>query len=459
MTNNIVNVNVTQTQAATPSTLQRTGAFISQGATTLAVGSYSLLTSLSDLTPLLKGALAISTITWSGSIATVTTAAPHGFTTSDTILMTIAGTTPAGYSGTYTCTITGASTFTYPLVSNPGSCTVPGTYTPEDVAELTQMATTFFAQGANVSVYVLELGAGNAADGVTALTTFITANPNFFYAYLVPRYWDAAASFIALLTTLQSTTAKTYFFITTTNGTYTQYSNLQKAALTWIEAPGKTNLEFSAAAGFWVELNYNPSSTNKVAPYAFTYVFGVTPYPKFGNNALFSAWKAAGVNWIGTGAEGGVSTAIILWGKMMDLRPLNYWYSVDWVQINVAQALANEIINGSNNPINPLYYNQDGINRLQARAAQVMASAITFGLALGSVVQTQMSAGDFTTALNSGDLAGQAVVNAVPLVPYLTASPNDYKTGTYNGISITYTPLRGFESITVNINVTDFVTG
>ena len=46
---NIVNVEVSQQVAAAPSTLQRTGAFISQGATTLTPGTVQLLTTENDL--------------------------------------------------------------------------------------------------------------------------------------------------------------------------------------------------------------------------------------------------------------------------------------------------------------------------------------------------------------------------------------------------------------------------
>ena len=74
----------------------------------------------------------ISTITWSGGTVTVTTASPHGLPTGTTS-GTIYGCTPSAYNGSYTFTRTGASTFTYPLASNPGTITVLG-YTPFDSA-------------------------------------------------------------------------------------------------------------------------------------------------------------------------------------------------------------------------------------------------------------------------------------------------------------------------------------
>ena len=50
-----------------------------------------------------------------------------------------------------------------------------------------------------------------------------------------------------------------------------------------------------------------------------------------------------------------------------------------------------------------------------------------------------------------------ATINAVPFPAYAVANPSHYRLGIYNGLSITFTPLAGFRSITVYINVTDFV--
>lgn len=427
---NIVTVNVSQVAAPAPSTLQRTGAFISQGGTTGAVGSLALLTDLSDLTAITPAAKALTSLTWTTMVVTATTTAPHGWANGTVFPVTIAGCAPAGYNGVYTATVTGASTLTYPLTANPGSIVTSGTVTPYSVAEIDAMATTFFAQGSSASVYVLELGIGTPAAGVTALGTFITANPGTVYSYLVPRSWSDEATFITYVGTLTATTAKTYFFTTATTSNYDDFGPTLKSVALFIEAPTVANPEFSAAAPFYAWINNNPSPSNKVAPMAYRYLFGVTPYPTVGNAALRTTLKAAGVNIIGTGAEGGVSTSILLWGTMMDGNDMTYWYSVDWVQINIDLDLANEIINGSNNPQAPLYYNQDGINRLEARAQTTMNAGVSDGLVLGN-----------------------PQVTATSFVTYVAANPSDYADGIYNGLAVTYTPQLGFKSITFYVQV------
>jgi hypothetical protein len=540
----IVTVNVSLTQAPTPSTLQGTGALLSQGATNTSPGTKTLLTQMSDLTPILTGTKAITSIAQTGGVATATTTQAHGFTVGDTLWLTISGASPAAYSGNFLCTVTTTTAFTYAV---PSGTTTPATgtivYTPEDVAELVAMATTFFAQGSNTGVYVLELGAGNASDGVTFLNTWIQQNPGVFYSYLVPRTWDANSSFLAFLAQFENTTALTYFYVTTTLATYSAYTPLMKCVLWAIEAPaygvwganaltaisyasgqvtattttahgvavgqwfqisgvtpsgyngwaqaqvgttGSTlvyNLaadpgsetvlgtllasryastgipatEFSWAAGMYVRLNYAPSSTNKVPPFDFSFVFGVTPFPTQGNSSLLTAIAAANGTVIGTGAEGGISNTMISGGTTADGNPANFWYAIDWLNINVNLNISNAVINGSNNPAAPLYLNQDGINTLQGVGASTIQSGITFGMIFGTLVQTELDGPSFSRALQAGTYNGYAVINAVPFPAYYKASPSDYKTRTYAGFAVSFAPQNGFEHITFNLQATQFV--
>lgn len=433
MANTIVTVNVSQVIAPTPSDLQAKGALVTVGGSTEAAGSLTLVTELAELTAIVRQPAANTSLSWTTGTVTVTTAAAHGLPVGDDIYITIAGVAPTAYNGTYLATITATDEFTYALVSDPGSETVPGTYVPAAAAELTAMGTTFFAQGSSQAVYVLELGAQETVNAVADLATYLTDNPNTLYSYLVPRDFADEATYVTLVGLYTGTTKKTYFFTTVTTMNYADFVDT-KSVVAMVEAPDIPATEFSLAAMFYHTLNYAPSTSNKVPPTAFAYLFGVTAYPTAGNSALLATLKAAGVNVVGTGAEGGISNKVLFWGTTMDVRDFTYWYAVDWVQINLQIDLANEIINGSNNPLAPLYYNQDGINRLQARAQGTVNRGITFGMVLGP-----------------------APVAAVGFVTYVADNPSDYPAGIYNGLSCTLTPARGFTSITFNLVVSDFV--
>ena len=216
--------------------------------------------------------------------------------------------------------------------------------------------------------------------------------------------------------------------------------------------------ELSMAAPFRRGLAYRPSSNNRVAPFDFGYMYGVTPFPVRGNAALITTLEASGVNRIDTGAEGGISNTIINPGTTMDNRDFTYWYAVDWVQINLKQDIANAVINGSNTATLPLYYDQTGINTLLGVIARTMNRGVTYGLVLGQAVQTSFNASDLADALGAGKYPALTVCNAVPFIDYSNANPSDYRLGVYNGFSVQFTPKRGFRSITIPVVVTDFVT-
>lgn len=554
MGNPIVIVTVSQEQAPEPSLLQRTGALVSQGGTSLSAQALSLLTSVEDLAALLPSALSITSIAWAstyGGQATVTTAAAHNVPTGTQFVTTIAGAIPSGYNGTYLAMATGASTFTYYQATNPGTspASTAGTYTRKGVGDLQAMVTTFFAQaGPAQSVYVLETGAVALATAVSNLSSFITSNsnPQIIYSYLVPRQWAASTDFVAVVANFNNTTSKTYFWITPQYENIALFPDTDKccrllveapvygtwaldafSAATWsggsvtattatahgvkpgdqitvigntpaayngtfIARPGTTGstliysltsdpgsntvlgslqasiyastgisaTEFSWAAGFARSLQYSPAAGNPVTSFAYSYLYGVTPYPTRGTGPITTLLETAEVSYVASGNEAGLTTAFLKYGHGLDGRPFNYWYSVDWMQINVNLQETAAIVNGSNNPLNPLYLNQRGIDRLQQVAVGVGGSAITFGLALGGpVVITELSANQFADALSAGTYAGQLVVNAIPFTSYFAASPSDYRQGQYDGLSMAYTPQTGFEHIVFNILVTDFVAG
>jgi hypothetical protein len=436
ITPTIVNLNVVVTEAPTPSQLQQSGALISLGGTDLATGTYQFCGQLSDLTGILSGS---------------------------------------------------------------GNAT-----------ELTHMGTTFFAQGNAVGVYVLELGTTTGVDAqIALLEAWITANPNVFYAYLVPAAWDfskdevgsviltnggsgytsaptvtfaapttgvtatgtavvqngnvvavtitnpgsgytaapsvtfsggggtgaaGTANLVSALNFMASQyanpSAKTYFFVTTNTTNLPNYAT-QKSVGAVVPSPTAASQEFQAAMPFYQWLVNKPAAANQLAPMSYRFAFGVTPWAPVGNSSSINTVLTNFGNLILTGAEGGISTATLFKGTFMDGTQMSWWYGIDWFQIQVKQALAAAVINGSNqNP--PLLYNQNGINTLLAVAQGVANSAVAFGCAQSITI----TATDFTT--------------------YTTQNPNDYKAGIYNGFQATVVGQNGFLVLTFFVDAVQF---
>lgn len=71
------------------------------------------------LTPVSADAVAVSSITRAGSVATVTTAVAHGYVSNARV--TIAGATETDYNGTFTVTVVTTTIFTYTVSGTPAS--------------------------------------------------------------------------------------------------------------------------------------------------------------------------------------------------------------------------------------------------------------------------------------------------------------------------------------------------
>jgi hypothetical protein len=244
----------------------------------------------------------------------------------------------------------------------------------------------------------------------------------------------ATAKLISALDTFAanyaSPTSKTYFFVTTSQANIANFAGT-KSVLSFVPSPNAPSTEFGAASIFYQWLVNNPSASNKLAPMAYRYVFGVTPWPTSGYNSQINAIMTAYGNIILTGAEGGISNACIFKGALMDGSQASWWYGVDWFQIQSKQNLAAAIINGSNtNP--PLLYDQPGINTLLGVANNTGGSSTSFGCLLS------------------------ATVTATDFITYTTQNPNDYQAGIYNGLAATVVGQNGFLTITFNIDAVQF---
>lgn len=429
ITPTIVNLNVIATVAPTPSQLQQSGAVASAGGTTLTAGTYAYVNAPAAATALLAAPLIITSMAWSSGTVTATVATQE-LAVGQTFTTTITGAVPAGYNGTYTATVVSATTFSFPLAATPGAETTPGTYTPPYSAHVMNTANTFFAQGSAVGFYILELGPETTSTAaIAALGTWIIANsnPQVFYAYLVPASWDGAA-LDTLAANYASPNGRTYFVPTSTTGTVTDYSP-NKSVVAVVPSPLQAATEQQAASFFYQMLVQQPSAATPAGPLAFRYVFGVTPWAV--NSSSIPTILTAYANYIGTGYEGGIANALLRNGTTMDGSQFMWWYGIDWLAIQIKQALAAAVINGSNqNPA--LIYDQTGINALLAVAQDVCSSAVAFQLVLS------------------------ANVTAQPFAAYTAQNPNNYKAGLYGGFACTAVGANGFITLTFTLDAVQF---
>ena len=458
--NRIVQINVSETVAPLPNRLQQSAAVISMGGTTLTPGTTEWIAASDQLATILTPAFDISSIVWASGVVTLETTNPHGIPVGDTANIVVSGETPIGYNGTYIATSADATTLNYSLATNPGASTILGTVLVGSQIDLSAFDETWWGQGnLGVGYYVFEAGTAVPADVIEAVETYIDANPQTIYNWVFLPGMDAAHTEMrAFLLLHNALSALLKFYIPVTASTYAAWEGEDTLRNTFlmIQSPSAnpaTELDVASVAQYFTACQ--PTPTNRLPPAQFTYLDAVTQYQPL-TQALITTFLDNHINFVGTGAEGGITNTILIDGKTLNGTPMNVAYSIDWVQIQSNQAISNAVINGSNNPLSPLYYNQNGIDRLQAVVVQVGNLAIASGLALGQVIQVDLDPTVFATNVGLNVYRGNFVVNCVPFDIYTALNPADYANQLYGGIQVAYTPQYGFETIVFNLNVTQF---
>lgn len=155
--------------------------------------------------PAAPASVAISSIAHAGTTATVTTAAPHGLPSG--AIITISGATPAAYNGTFTITSSGTTTFTYVMASDPGAAaSVVGSYV---VLVNTFTYTMLTSPGVNASVVGVYAASANYTDW-TITTRPISGAVDGLVSYLM--YPSEVRLFTTDGITLRSTVLRSYRF-------------------------------------------------------------------------------------------------------------------------------------------------------------------------------------------------------------------------------------------------------
>jgi len=173
---------------------------------------------------------AISTITYSAGIATLTTASPHLLVTGN--IVSLAGQVPAAYIGNYTITVTGASTFTFPMDVDPGGAAgTKGTYTITQFAQITspsfpanpQTVTfllqcfevqslnsrAFFVSGISDGLNGYALNFATAEDHPDPMVAIWTSNGQLFLLCAAhSEFWGASGGQDFLFSEVQGTTSE-----------------------------------------------------------------------------------------------------------------------------------------------------------------------------------------------------------------------------------------------------------
>lgn len=437
ITPQIVNLAAVLTEAPEPSQLQQSGAFVSVGGTTLTTGTYLYCGQLSTLQSVLQ-------TSGSGNQVELNTMGTSFFAQGQAVGVYVLelGTQTSGAAG-----IEALNTW---ITNNPGNFyayLVPAAWdnTSEVVGNVTVTAGgTGYTTAPTVAFSGGGGGTGAAATATVqngVVTAITVTNPGAGYTAAPTVTLTGAGTGATATATLASElnivasqyaspTGCTYFFVTTTVADVANYSP-NKSVYTFVPSPTATSQEFGAAAHFYQWLVNNPSATSPLAPMAFRFLTGVTPWPATGYASQIQTVLSAFGNINLVPPQGGITNTCIFKGMTMDGSQSSWWYGIDWYQIHVVQDLALDVINGSNEEP-PLLYDQNGINVLAGTAQSDLNTAISFGCALSGTVTAQSFAA------------------------YTAANPANYKAGIYHGLGVNIVGQNGFLSVGITLDAIQF---
>lgn len=305
----------------------------------------------------------------------------------------------------------------------------------------------FFANNANGTAFVLEVGAVVGADpgtNIAALASFITAGIDVCGHYSVPNIFYGDTDYAALVTLYSTDNPMPVFSNHITHGT----APADQAAFAALAAKSAwfpiypSAVATENAAGAWVGIMassvYDVSPDNLMTPLQYKQVVGVTA------EKLATTFRTAlinnAVNFVGT-MQG---LTVLMNGRYADNFSWDYRFSEAVTLQDIQDSLLAAIINGANVPAASIPYNQDGIDKLLA----VANSRALFRKSCNMVT-------DFAQGLdNTGTLlVTKNTFKATDFYTYKSANPAKYAAGEYDGLSGIIEIGKFFRKVTFNVTL------
>lgn len=260
------------------------------------------------------------------------------------------------------------------------------------------------------------------------LQTYLNNNPRQNYLYILDAASSQDTDIQAITKTYDSYLSYTVFLLTLSVAQSKTYGS-HKGGIVFSPSADQPSTEFGASVIAYMFASLSPSVSTKITPFNYRFVTGVTPYADVSSND-FQAVIGTNTNVIIPATAGGLDSNMLLGGQYSDGNAINLWYGADYASLSATRRLAQIIIEGSNNGVNPLFFDQQGINRLSAGVKQTLNKCIDVGAIIGPID-----------------------VEAIDFATYALANPDLFKDGIYTGISFTVIPARGFNAITYVMTV------
>lgn len=273
------------------------------------------------------------------------------------------------------------------------------------------------------------------SQAVKVLSDFVASGELRVYEWACPTSFYNNTDFIALVKSYSRITAGQYFSLElpectdpSTDETFALYIQSKSFAPVY---PSLVEGESSNGAIVGIKAGnlYNLSVSNPLSLLQWKTVYGITPRDRL-SNSLVDALNENGCSWIGSLNN----NTVVLGGMVADGQNWESYFALDTFIFRLTVDIASMMIQASNNPLQSISFNQNGINIIKNKLVAISNTMLSFGVLdnFGSDYDTNTNA-----ILNTGEWS------AIDFATYKANQYQDWKDGIYNGASC-YVTIRHF---------------
>lgn len=288
-----------------------------------------------------------------------------------------------------------------------------GSYSKDFSAKLASLKD--FIDNGNFRNYVYALPSAFYADTATAGFTkgYIDPNSKQYFAIEVPSDYKSGNQFSA-------------------------YEGQKSVWAIYDNGVGTDNNAVGAVLGRFASASFDISASLKASPMNYKTLSG------FNFNELGSNIQRQLIQDNITFISSKANNTLLMNGRCMDSRPIDYWYQWDLTAFNIETAVTQLILNGVNNPNYAVRYNQNGIDTLSACIVAKLNTMIDFGCVT-----------EFGATYNSatGDLENIGYIYAMDYYSFISAMPEYYQNEIYSGINFYLRIGRYVRQVVLNVTL------
>lgn len=259
------------------------------------------------------------------------------------------------------------------------------------------------------------------------------------YIYALPKPFIKDEGTAGLTKSYIDTNSKQYFALEVEADTdLTLYKGQKSVWAINDNGRNKDNNAVGAVLGKFASSNFDISASLKASPMNYKFLTGFA-YTELENRTQRS-FIENNVSYISSKA----GNTLIMNGRCMDTRPIDYWYQWDLASFSIENAVITLLLNGVNNPNYAIQYNQNGIDTINASIVATLNTMISYGCI------TEFGA-SFNTATN--ELENIGYIYAVDYYTYIANQPQDYQNEVYQGFSFYVRVGRYIRQVVLNVTL------